>query len=195
MVLLASSRLHQRVLGHGLVEQQRGRVHDLLGLDGLQRLQRLFVDAAVGQRLGVGQSQVGAEEGRQLPVLDQRRAPRSGRRSSGRAPRRAASWRRGCPGESVSVTLSRTGRSVGPDVGERLLRGGVGLADALEPLLGLRAGGFRGRRPQGAEGGDLLRLRRSSRRQPAPGRSHQEEGGGQRGDSEPASELHLFFPL
>ena len=92
------ARLHQGVLGHRLVEQQRGRVDHLLRLDRLQGVQRLFIDAAVGQGLGVGQGQVGAEERGELRSLRSDGHLGRGRRSSGRAPRRAASWRRRCPG-------------------------------------------------------------------------------------------------
>jgi hypothetical protein len=55
---------HEGVLGDGAMEEVGGGVDHVLALDALEGFQRLIIDLASGQRLGVGQAQVGAEEQR-----------------------------------------------------------------------------------------------------------------------------------
>ena len=65
--------LDEGVLGDRSVEVICRRIDRLLGLDGLQRLQRFLVHAAVGQPTGEAESRIGADVGVLFFVLQESR--------------------------------------------------------------------------------------------------------------------------
>ncbi len=186
----ASLLHHQGVLGDGAVEVVGGGIDHVLAPDALERLQRLVEDLAVGQRLGVGQAEVGAEEGGQLVVLDEVGHAGRRRRLGIAGVLEQLSGGRVAQGERARhLVQQRTIRR--PQGVERLLGCRVRLADALEPGQGLGADCVRGGRPELAEGGQVLqRFLLIRLRHPA---ARQDER--QAGDRKPASPPHGSSPV
>src|SRR5207253_2366638 len=143
--------LDQRVLGDCLVEVVGGGIDNLFRDGRLQGIQSFFVDAAIGQRLGVSQRQVGAEIGRALGVAEQGGDLFGSRRGG------IARFREQFGGIGITqrergshpVEQRRVGRV--PNGGKRRARRSVRF-HAVEPGLGLRAGGIESRRLERAEG-------------------------------------------
>src|SRR5262249_13749566 len=176
---------------YGANKEVSGRVDHVLRLHNAKGIERFFVDAPVGQGLGISQGQVGAVESRLLFILEHgRHGGRRGRTriaSLGQQLSRLGIAQSQCAGHAIQE------RTIGvtPDRIKILLGCIRHGADSLQPAQCLAAGGLSAGRLEAAGGDDLLAGRW---RAVCPCRSSNEEPGQDESPERQAS-AHWFFPF